>query len=305
MAENLHNPAVVRTVGAIRHLSFLAGEGRNTRDFPHWVERPRGTDVWIFEFGVSGRGLIRHGGRESAIVPGDAVLFQPGIRQDYGMDPALGEWYHQWICFTPRPHWLEWLRWPERAPGIRAVHLADPAARERVRGLLDEANQVFHSLRPRREDFAMNAVEAVLLWCDLANPANAEAQLSAPVRAALTYLCEHLGAPASLARLARIAGLSRSRLSHAFREQVGVSPLKYVENRRLAQARELLLMTALPVAEVAARVGYANPFYFTRVFTRQTGVSPTGFRRQGRLPPAVAGNGTKAGKTVDDRGHSG
>ena len=286
MAENLHNPAVLRSPGAVRHLAFLAGAGRNSRDVPHWVERPRGTDVWILEFGVSGRGLVRHGCRESAILPGDAVLFQPGVRQDYGMDPALGEWHHQWICFTPRPHWLEWLHWPERAPGIRAVHLADPPARERVRALLEEAADVSHSLRPRREDFAMNAVEEVLLWCDLANPANAEPRLSDPVRAVLAHLCEHLAAPVSLPRLARIAGLSRSRLSHAFREQVGVSPLKYLESRRLAQARELLLMTALPVAEVANRVGYANPFYFTRIFTRQTGTSPTAFRRQGRLPPA-------------------
>ena len=263
-------------------MSFVVGEGRNSREVPHWVERRRGSDVWIFEYGVSGCGLIRHGDGNSAILPGDAVLFQPGVRQDYGMDPETAAWHHQWVCFTPRPHWLEWLRWPERAPGIRGVHLADAAARERVHALLNQAIEVARGPSPRREAFAMNAIEEVLLWCDTANPANAVAQFSDPVRTALAYLCDHLADTVTLARLAQVAGLSRSRLAHAFREQVGVSPLRYLENRRLAQARELLLMTALPVAEVAALVGYANPFYFSRLFSRQTGTCPTTFRKRGR-----------------------
>ncbi len=279
MAERMHDIAV--TVG-VRHLAFLVGEGRNSREVPHWVERPRGTDVWILEYGVSGRGLVRHADSVSPVLPGDAVLFQPGVRQDYGMDPETAAWHHQWICFTPRPHWLEWLRWPERAPGIRGIHLAESGARERVHALLNQAIEVYHGPSPRREAFAMNAIEEVLLWCDTANPANAEAQFSDPVRAALAYLCDHVADTVTLARLAQVAGLSRSRLAHAFREQVGVSPLRYLENRRLAQARELLLMTALPVAEVAALVGYPNPFYFSRLFARQTGTCPTAFRKRGR-----------------------
>jgi AraC-like DNA-binding protein len=58
--------------------------------------------------------------------------------------------------------------------------------------------------------------------------------------------------------------------------------MRYLETRRIAQARELLLMAVLSVAEVAARVGYANAFYFSRVFSRQTGISPSAFRKQGR-----------------------
>jgi AraC-like DNA-binding protein len=41
-------------------------------------------------------------------------------------------------------------------------------------------------------------------------------------------------------------------------------------------------MTALPVAEVAALVGYPNPFYFSRLFSRRTGACPTAFRKRGK-----------------------
>jgi AraC family transcriptional regulator, arabinose operon regulatory protein len=213
MAKNMQNPAVADGMEHIQHMSFLVGEGRNSRAAPHWVE---------------------------------------------------------------------WLRWLARAPGIRAVHVADRPQRQRVEACLAHAIEVRQGPLPRREAFAMNSLEEALLRCDMANPANATAQLSAPVRAALAYLCEHLGDSVTLPRLARIAGLSRSRLAHAFREQVGVSPMRYLETRRIAQARELLLMAVLSVAEVAARVGYANAFYFSRVFSRQTGISPSAFRKQGR-----------------------
>ena len=58
--------------------------------------------------------------------------------------------------------------------------------------------------------------------------------------------------------------------------------MRYLERLRIDRAREHLVMTGRPIAEIAAAVGFADPDWFARVFKRRTGVSPRGFRaRQG------------------------
>ena len=85
--------------------------------------------------------------------------------------------------------------------------------------------------------------------------------------------------PADYEMLAGRVGLSVRSLRRHFRSQTGTSPHQYAIGRRVAQARELLLSTDVPVKEIARRLGYADVFYFGRQFKRQTGVSPAMFRK--------------------------
>lgn len=75
-------------------------------------------------------------------------------------------------------------------------------------------------------------------------------------------------------------GLSAVRLRALVREHAGCSPKEYVQRLRVNQAKELLAETDLTVAAVARRTGFNDPGYFTRQFTRRTGVTPTDFRTQ-------------------------
>jgi AraC-like DNA-binding protein len=55
--------------------------------------------------------------------------------------------------------------------------------------------------------------------------------------------------------------------------------MEYVQQQRMGHAKRLLLNTDLSVFQVAARTGYEDPYYFSRLFSRTQGVSPTRFRR--------------------------
>jgi len=85
-------------------------------------------------------------------------------------------------------------------------------------------------------------------------------------------------------RLARAVGLSRPVFARQFVRMLQLSPMRYLAERRMQAAAELLLDTDASLAEVAARVGYQSEFAFGRAFKRHHGVAPGTYRRQ----PSVA-----------------
>ncbi|MFC7704367.1 helix-turn-helix domain-containing protein [Plastorhodobacter daqingensis] len=81
---------------------------------------------------------------------------------------------------------------------------------------------------------------------------------------------------------ARALGVSRDRLGGAIQRATGLSPQAYIHREMLAEARDLLQNAPLHVAEIAFRLGFQDPAYFSRFFTRAEGLSPGRYRRMRR-----------------------
>lgn len=263
----------------IRHIRFSSGHSDNHRDYPHWVHRPGGTDLWILEYTVSGCGKIVGDGATFRVEPHDVIVFRPGICQNYGMDTVTAAWEHIWVCFTPRSTWYDWLRWPAATPGIQRLRIPQDVLRGRIIRLLKRVVEISHGPLRRREEFAMTALQEALLWCDTVNPAGDVALLDDRVQHAMQFFCDRIAEPTTLGEVAHAVGLSVSRFSHIFREEVGMAPMQYLEKQRIQRAGERLMMTSDAVADIANAVGYRNPFYFTNIFSRHMGCSPRAYRR--------------------------
>lgn len=81
----------------------------------------------------------------------------------------------------------------------------------------------------------------------------------------------------TIGQLAQFYDMDIKRFSYIFNKNVGVPALVYLTNLRLEQAKKLLGSSQYTVAQVAESVGYQDNYYFSRLFKKQTGVSPTGF----------------------------
>lgn len=97
------------------------------------------------------------------------------------------------------------------------------------------------------------------------------------VRRQMTAHCER---EYSIEVIARTSGVSPHRFYQAFRLLTGLTPHKYLSALRLRRALRLLAGDFRSVAEVAHAVGYADEFYFSRVFKRELGLAPSAFVRQ-------------------------
>ena len=100
----------------------------------------------------------------------------------------------------------------------------------------------------------------------------------------LTHMTQHFSEKYDPLRYAAMAGLSRSRFDHVFSRHMGVSPGRYYTRLRIAVACHLLRGGENSVRLVAERVGYSDPLYFSRIFRRETGISPSSYQREGLLP---------------------
>lgn len=99
------------------------------------------------------------------------------------------------------------------------------------------------------------------------------------MRSVLEWIDRHLGDEITNAALARQVGLGESYFRHVFGDAFGVTPSHYVQQRRLDRARELLTVTTVPIAHIAAECGFASQSYLTTCFKARHGVTPARYRR--------------------------
>ena len=98
------------------------------------------------------------------------------------------------------------------------------------------------------------------------------------VRQAMAYLHEHYAEAISREDLARHVGMSDDYLTHCFRQEVGMTPIAYLNRYRVDQAKQLLKNTSQSITDIALAVGFSDSGYFSRVFRREVGLSPEAFR---------------------------
>jgi signal transduction histidine kinase/DNA-binding response OmpR family regulator len=101
------------------------------------------------------------------------------------------------------------------------------------------------------------------------------------VHHAMAYIHEHYAESVSRDAIARHVGVHENYLSRAFHEEVGVTPMIYLNRYRVRQAKTLL-EDCQSVTEVALAVGFSSSAHFSRVFSAEVGVSPSAYRRGDR-----------------------
>jgi AraC family transcriptional regulator of arabinose operon len=243
------------------------------------IDRPNGMKGYIMNLTVKGRGKIFSGEHEFIVEPGDLLLFPPEAVHYYGRADDSNEWYHRWVYFRPRAYWADWLRWPHEVERVGHIKLADEQLANEFDSLFLNIEETHKEIRPMSEQLAMNLLERLLIRCYEVSSLADHAPMDHRILEACQILSASLSAEVSIEELAEQVFLSPSRLAHLFREQVGVSIVRWREDQRIIRAKLLLQTTPLPVAVIGQQTGYDDQLYFSRVFKKRVGVSPSEYRK--------------------------
>lgn len=94
-----------------------------------------------------------------------------------------------------------------------------------------------------------------------------------------SYIHQHYAESISINDIANNFGIKRRYLTSVFQRYIGSSPIEYLTAYRILKAQELLLLTDKQILEISNSVGYVDNLYFSRVFKKKTGMSPTEYRK--------------------------
>lgn len=232
--------------------------------------RPGGTDDWLLVMTLAGMG---HFGDHVAAAP-ELTLIAPGTTHDYGIHRQAEEWEILWVHFQAETDWLELLQWTEVSPGLYELHPHNP---EPIEEAFRQVLQISLQTGPLRRQFAMNALERLLLLCAAQRPSEGRS-IDDRIRSTVNYIHADLRLPHTLESLSKQAALSPSRFAHLFKAEMGLSPRQYLLQQRILHARNLLERTSLSVTEVAHAVGM-EPVAFSLRFKEELGHSPREHRK--------------------------
>ncbi len=184
----------------------------------------------------------------------------------------VGEaWHTSWILLDDVPRWQHLHRLGHRIwqgeEGEQLYHLLSLMQGEGIRS----------SLQPQLLSLLLALLERTLQGEVRGTP---ELRLQALFRRVEARLDE----PWSVALLADQMACSVPHLHRLCQQVFGMGPMAWLTGLRMNKARQLLLYTNWPLAELAARVGYSDGANFANRFRRLTGQTPGAFRRLGRKP---------------------
>ncbi|MER6947793.1 AraC family transcriptional regulator [Nonomuraea sp. NPDC000554] len=258
------------TPGPVHHRLGLAclGVGHQEGRLP--AVGPRTLNHHVAIVVTEGSGWFSHaGGPPVEVAAPAAIWLLPGLQHHYAPHaPGWSEWF---VDFTgPAATAYQDLGFVAADTPVTPLTTAEPAVRA-----IGRIARACRRGSPYLEVETSAIVHEVLVA--LRNSRADEDPHGDPV---LAGLARDACLPDSVAEHASRLGMPLAELRRAVRRLAGCSPKDYLLSIRLTHAKDLLATTDLPVAAVARRVGYADPAYFTRLFTRRAGIPPSEFRAQ-------------------------
>jgi signal transduction histidine kinase/AraC-like DNA-binding protein len=173
---------------------------------------------------------------------------------------------------------LDWMRRNQKTRRVPVLILSGRMLTiEDIKQIEQHALVTFQSKNILSEEETTATLHRMMVGTDVLPP-----QTSALVKRTVIYLQENYAHPLSRPEIAEHIGVSENHLSRIFRRELGISPWDYLNRYRIKQAKELLVNTRGTITSVALQVGFNDPAYFSRVFRKQVGQSPSAFRKQTR-----------------------
>ncbi len=243
--------------------------------------RNNGRPDCLLIYTLAGLGRAGFHEMDKNLEPGNLWLYEPGSYQNYGTAKMPGNWHFLWVHFEASARLATLIDWPLWNKGIRSLQVPKGSLRKEIEAAMRRMIRFSGRQGANADALAYHALEEV---CLLAQPlAAGGGSRDLRIQRAIDHLTHHYEQQFDLQSLAKLAGLSVSRLSHLFQTHTGKSLRDFQEDVRMEHASFLLLLTQLPVSEVALKCGFEDALYFSKRFRRAKGSSPSEFRAQKRL----------------------
>lgn len=253
----------------------------------HFRERPLPLEQYVFIYCVTGSGWYNVGGRHYEVEADSYFILPPGSPHSYGAS-ADNPWTIYWIHFNGSLA-------SEFMPESLAPVNIKPGEKSRIAHRIDIFEEIMMTLDNGQ------GLENLLYACSVFHHFLGSLRFLQQYRAvaptlspgtditgnAIHYMNENIGKQVRLAQIASYTGYSPSQFSARFVKDTGSPPIEYFNRMKIRYACRLLENSRLKINIICHKVGIADPYYFSRLFKRLTGLSPADYRRSFSCASAV------------------
>lgn len=265
----------VLTNKLLQHL-YIASLGYYPNAAGHYTYRKKGLPENFIFYCVDGNGWFKIGNTKYSVGPNEFFILPQNVEHAYGSDPK-DPWTIYWIHFGGT-----------MLPSLNNI----PVFQQHFRPLHIKQNDYIFSLfthiyQTLELGFSIdnlmfsNMSLGHYLSLFIYNDKHFDIKDSSKhdiVDEALLYMQQHVNETLTLQHLCDHTHYSPSRFSNLFRQKTGYAPIDYFIQMKMQKASQLLDFTDKPVKDVAASIGFDDPYYFSRRFTKTFGISPTKYR---------------------------
>lgn len=245
---------------------------------PGYQWGPGVRDHYLIHYISAGKGTYSTGGATYSLHQGDSFLAFPDGEIMYRADDD-DPWTYEWVGFTGTDTAviLDRTDFTETCPVLCGLSYG-----QEIEEKLASINSAFGNGLPQAVEMAGQLYLLLSVFVRHAADTQKEdagTEEANNVRHAIEYIASRYSYNISVEEIAAYAGVSRSTLFRHFVKEIHISPKEYLDRFRIHRAVHLLESTNLPIASVAASVGYENALYFSKVFKRIMHVSPSEYRK--------------------------
>jgi AraC-like DNA-binding protein len=243
----------------------------------HFRQRPEGCATSILMYCSAGSGFytIDRGERKS-LSAGHIVMIPPNTPHVYGAseeDPWSVYWVHSRGFFFERYYGMLSPRLPVEVSEIMG---------EKIKDTFRQCFTILKSPWQNEEYFyvcqLVGTVMAMISCIGKGTGSRIALRGTHGIDRAMAFISEHLHENVTLKDLAVASGLSPSHLHNLFHRSTGFAPIEYFLQAKMLAASKDLYFSELPVKDIAYSYGIEDPYYFSRIFKKITGVSPQQYR---------------------------
>lgn len=246
----------------------------------HYVQKEKGTDYAMLIYCTEGKGFYHIYGKSYPVERNQYIIIPPHVPYSFEADTET-PWTIYWIHF--RGKMVNAFLSPNPTPRII---LSDEHSRQQIRMKLFE--EAYNS-------FAMGYIKKNLAYSSMCLypllstfifqeqfrlmgiPNHKEQSFSMRI---ICYLQEHVESNLTLEELANYFKYSASHFSALFQKETGSSPIHYFTCLKIQKACQYIELTDMKLNEIATHLGFEEQAYFSRVFTKIMGISPSKYRKR-------------------------
>lgn len=234
---------------------------------------PASRDHYLIHYISAGKGVYRCAGKTYELSEGDMFLIIPSQIASYTAD-SNDPWEYYWVGFngTEALRMINLSGFSREKPFLRLPDIVE------VKALL---LNIYNS-RGNSPDADARMIGYLYLFLGRLISEYGQQRTTYGTRdylsQALRFIQYNYANEIGVSDIADYVGISRSQLYRAFLSYFNISPNDFLQDYRVNEACSLLRAGSFTVAEVAGSVGFTDPLYFSRVFKKRKGITPTEYR---------------------------